>query len=263
MAFIHIIDFACHNIALKLKMNNFFSKVVNKISNRLIASPEQVGNLEIAFYTSYLKKGMTIFDVGANIGELTLLFSRLVQESGVVHSFEASQSNFHSLFKLCSIVDKKHIIINHCAVSNINGSLKLNIYDQAHAAWNSLADRNLQQYGIDVKTIGQEDVKSLTLDAYCKDKNVNSIDLLKIDVEGAEYQVMLGARELFESRAVKCCIFEHGSTTFDMGNTPDDIKSFLRENGYRIRNLVPNNPIFPGGNLAAQAKFSMHIAQPK
>jgi len=81
-------------------------------------------------------------------------------------------------------------------------------------------------------------------------------------VEGAEYQVMLGAKSLFKNKRVRCCIFEFGATTFDMGNSPKEIESFLTSCGYSISNIVKGNPNFPGRDNALSAKFSLHIAKP-
>jgi len=114
-----------------------------------------------------------------------------------------------------------------------------------------------------MKTLFQENVKAISLDSFCKQNQIDSIDLLKIDVEGAEYQVMLGAKSLFQSQRIKCCVFEFGATTFDMGNTPDRIEVFLRDCGYRIRNVVEGDSIFPGRKAPKTARFSLHIATPQ
>jgi FkbM family methyltransferase len=228
-----------------------------------IASPIEVEAAEQIFYISYLKQGMTVFDVGANIGELSLLFSRFVGTSGKVHAFEASKATFEKLSAVCHAANRPQIHLNHCAVSDTEGTLSLNVYDENHSGWNTLANRPLDKYGINVKPVARESVDAITLDTYCRTNHINSIDLLKIDVEGAEYQVMLGAKSLFESGAIKCCVFEFGSTTFDMGNTPAEIEDFLKSSGYSVKNIVKGNPVFPGKQSSVTAKFSLHIATPK
>lgn len=52
------------------------------------AKPDDVERAEQSFYLSYLRENMVTFDVGANIGELSLLFSRFIGVSGEVHAFE-------------------------------------------------------------------------------------------------------------------------------------------------------------------------------
>lgn len=238
------------------------SKLYN-LSHKRIASPIEVERVEQIFYISYLKEGMTVFDIGANIGELTLLFSRFVGISGKVHAFEASKTTFEQLSTVCKISNRPQIYLNHSAVADVQGTLRLNVYDENHSGWNSLANRPLHEYGINVQPIYCEDVDAITLDSYCEHNNIDYIDLLKIDVEGAEYQVMLGAKQLLSQHRIRCCVFEFGGTTFDMGNTPRQIENFLENYGYTISNIVKENPIFPGRQSSKTAQFSLHVATPR
>ncbi len=246
---------------------NYLINQLKKLKQRLnkinqVAPPIEVEKNEQIFYIRYLQEGMIAFDVGANIGELSLLFSRFVGSSGQVHAFEASRSTFDKLSTVCKIANYPQIVLNHLAVADQEKILKLNVYSEEYSGWNSLADRPLENYGISIKPIDTEDVQSITLDHYCETNQIEFIDLLKIDVEGAEYQVMLGAKSLFKNKRVKCCIFEFGGTTFDMGNTPQEIESFLSSCDYSISNIVRGDPLFPGRANALAARFSIHIAQP-
>jgi FkbM family methyltransferase len=245
---------------IKQKLKKIYHRLAGKIAS---PSYDSVIRSEIKFYADYVENGMIVFDVGANIGELTLLFSGLVENTGKVYSFEASSTVFHRLKALCEASGRKNIYPNHLAVSDSKGILSLHVYEEQYSSWNSLADRQLEKYGIDVKPTGTESITSITLDDFCLQHGIDAIDLLKIDVEGAEYQVLIGAKRLFQEKRIKCCIFEFGGTTFDMGNHPDQIKKFLDANNYRIRNLIPNEPIFPGRDSALDAQFSMHVATPR
>ena len=227
------------------------------------SSPLQVTKAEQIFYISYLQEGMTVFDVGSNIGELSLLFSQFVGSSGKVFAFEPCSTTFKKLSTICQTADRRQIYLNQFAVADKEGTLYLNIYDDIHSQLNSLADRPLHEYGLNIKSVSQEAVQVVTLDHFCEQNYINYIDLLKIDVEGAEYQVMLGAKNLFQSHRIKCCVFEFGGTTFDMGNTPDQIEDFLKEHRYIIRNIVKKDPLFPGRKSAKTAQFSLHIATPR
>jgi FkbM family methyltransferase len=208
---------------------------------------------ENEFYRRYLQTGMTVFDIGANVGELTRLFSDLVGEAGTVHAFEATATTYKTLIENCR--NLSNVTCNHLAIADESGSVELNIYDEAHASWNTLASRPL-----DVQPISTETVTSITIDDYCERNQIKQIDLLKIDVEGAEYQVLLGARRMLDAHQIRCCIFEYGGTTFDMGNHPDEIERYLLERGYSISNLIEGEPLFPGRLDPAKAQFAMHIA---
>jgi hypothetical protein len=129
-------------------------------------------------------------------------------------------------------------------------------------SWNTRALRPLENYGIDVKPLAVEEATATTLDLYCERNGVADIDLLKVDVEGAEFQVLVGARRMLGARRVRCVTFEFGQTTFDMGNSPDRIESYLRDAGDELRNIVTGDPVFPGRRSAQTACYSMHVATP-
>lgn len=227
------------------------------------ASPIEVERAEYIFYINYLREGMIVFDVGANIGELSLLFSRFIGKTGRLYAFEASQATFEKLSSICQLMSRSQIILNHNAVTDQVGIAKLHLYGEEYSGWNSLANRPLEQYGINIKSTGIEDVEATTIDEYCQAHNIDQIDLLKIDVEGAEYQVLLGARRMLKQKKIRCCVFEFGQTTFDMGNDPAVIEAYLWDLGYKIRNVVKGNPVFPGRANSKDARFSVHIAIPK
>jgi len=158
--------------------------MIRQVLHKVSASPMEVERAEWAFYLRYLREGMIVFDVGAYIGELTLLFSRFVGEQGQVHAFEASAQNFEKLRSVCEFAGRKNIVVNHLALAEREGIHKLFVYDDEHSSWSSLADRPLQKYGIAVKPVGTEEITATTIDAYCEKTGVSHIDLLKIDVEG-------------------------------------------------------------------------------
>ena len=221
----------------------------------------EVERAERIFYLEYLREGMTAFDVGANVGELTLLFSRFVA-GGSVHAFEASSAAFKRLELVCDAAERRNVVLNHLALSDKNGFIRLHVYDDALSSFNSEAARPLKNYGLDIEPIGIEETTATTVDDYCESKKIELIDLLKIDVEGAEFQVMQGARRMLKSKRIACLTFEFGQTTFDMGNSPKEIEVFLKEMDYKIRNIVKGDRIFPGRESVEAAQYSMHIATP-
>lgn len=243
-----------------------FNSLIAQTRRRLFAGREsadfaEVERAERIFYLQYLREGMTVFDAGANVGELTLLFSRFVA-GGKVHAFEASRSTFVRLKMVCDAAQRSNVVLNHLALSNRNGNIRLNVYEDSLSAFNSQASRPMKQYGLDIEPLGTEEAPATTVDDYCENHQIDRIDLLKIDVEGAELQVMEGASRMLESKRIACLTFEFGQTTFDMGNMSEDIESFLSGIGYKIRNIVKRDPTFPGRQSVETARYSMHVATP-
>lgn len=227
------------------------------------ASFAEVERAERIFYLEYLRGGMTVFDVGANVGELTLLFSRFVGAGGVVHAFEPSGAGFERLSAVARAASLRNVRLNRLALAEEEGAVRLHVYDEDHLSWTTQARRPLEDYGIEVKPTTTEEAAATTVDLYCERNNVSTIDLLKVDVEGAEFQVLLGARRMLRERRVRLLTFEFGQTTFDMGNSPDRIEAYLKEVGYDLSNLVAGDPVFPGRERALTAAFSMHVATPQ
>lgn len=226
------------------------------------ASFTEVERAERIFYLQYLREGMTVFDVGANVGELTLLFSRFVGAGGVVHAFEPGGASFERLTAVCRAASLRNVRLHRLALAEEAGTVRLYVYDDDYLSWSSRAQRPLENYDINVKPQGSEDVSATTVDLHCESNGVETIDLLKVDVEGAELQVLVGARRMLVEKRVRLLTFEFGQTTFDMGNSPDDIEAYLKEVGYELRNLVEGEPVFPGRESVRTALFAMHVATP-
>ncbi len=229
---------------------------------RPVADFIEVERAERMFYLSYLREGMTIFDVGANVGELTILFSRFAGDAGSIHAFEPSSLAFEKLTTICTAASLRNVHLNQTALAANEESVILHFYGDDYLSWTSQALRPLESYGFDVAAVDSEEVPATTVDLYCDRNQIASIDLLKVDVEGAEFQVMLGAKKMLEARRVKCLTFEFGQTTFDMNNSPAEIEAYLHQLGYVLRNIVASDPVFPGREGPLTARYSMHVATP-
>ena len=235
---------------------------IELLLKRFPASPTEVEEAEVEFFKNTITEGMTVFDVGANIGQFSTMFSELVGQKGEVHCFEASSQTFQRLVSECSKSRFNNLFLNHLAVSDQPGIVHLYVYDDNHSSWNTLADRPLHDYGIQVDPVATEEVNAVTIDFYCQQHGINNIDLLKIDVEGAEYQVLLGAERMFREKSIKNCIFEFGLTTLDMGTDPNQIDQFIKSIGYKLSNVVQGDPVLLDRVSAKTAMFSMFIARP-
>jgi FkbM family methyltransferase len=240
-----------------------FRRLLRSLFTGRPATHVEVERAEWTFYIKYLREGMVVFDVGAHIGELTLLFSRFVGQRGQVHAFEASSSVFERSRAVCEAARRKNVILNHTAITDKQGIVELYVYDDDHSGWNTLAKRPLKERGINVEPLGTEQVQSTTVDIYCEQNSIEQIDLLKIDVEGAEYQVLLGARRMLQEKRICCCVFEFGRTCFDMGNDPKHLEEYLRDLGYKTHNIVPGSPVMLSRATIENARFSVYVACPR
>jgi FkbM family methyltransferase len=139
----------------------------------------------------YLKKGNTVIDVGANIGTITLLMSRLVGNEGRVLTFEPSKRFFNYLQENIKLNRFTNIESHNLALGSCEENLFLN-EDRGD-------DTNFFIQRVSTK---EEHVPTQVrpLDSFTED--IKFIDFLKIDVEGFEEQVLSGAEKTLQKTKI-------------------------------------------------------------
>ena len=136
----------------------------------------------------FLKEGDTFIDVGANIGYFSAIGAGYVGKSGQVHSFEPVPDYFERLRDFAEINEDYKIIVNNFALGNRKTTKKLFVSDYSNIGWNTIVSGFMKDRMI--KEI--IDVKVVRLDDYILGRKLGPIALIKIDVEGFEYPVLLG-----------------------------------------------------------------------
>ncbi|AEE90977.1 Methyltransferase FkbM family [Tepidanaerobacter acetatoxydans Re1] len=177
----------------------------------LSLSPELIisGSLELPL-TKYLikniKQGFTVFDIGANLGYFTVLLGMLVGPTGKVFAYEPNPYLNSLLFDNLSInyVQDRVTISNKAVYSCIT---KIPFYITKRFMGNSSINRHNDEYfKLYSDQIDKIEIDSEPLDNYF-DK-FDTINLIKIDIEGGEYHAFLGMQKLIQSETVKIIIFE-------------------------------------------------------
>lgn len=146
-----------------------------------------------------LRKDSTVIDVGANIGWFTLLAARIVGSNGMVLAFEPEETNFSLLSKSVAKNNFRNVRLLQQCVSNIDGMRSLHLASPRHPGHHSTT----HDFGN-----GAIDAPSVRLDMVIPSLGVNQVDLLKVDVEGAEPEVLEGAESLLTLSRVKNIIME-------------------------------------------------------
>lgn len=139
-------------------------------------------------FQTLIKPGMTFIDVGAHVGYYSLLAARQVGEEGQVYSFEPEPVNFSLLVKNVELNEYRNISTISQAVSNNKGFSTLFV-SALDSGRNSVFHHGLPENG-------SVRVATTTLDAFLEEKGWPKVDLIKIDVEGAELDVLAGMTEL-------------------------------------------------------------------
>ncbi|MFB3888001.1 MAG: FkbM family methyltransferase [Candidatus Bathyarchaeia archaeon] len=153
---------------------------------------------ETELFKKIVRKDATVVDVGANVGWYTLLAAHLVGEKGRVLSFEPESRTFSLMKRSIAESDFGNIQAFDKGVSNVEGRRRL---------W--LTTGNLGAHSIVRKANGAVvDVDVVTLDRFLPSLGVDRVDVLKVDVEGAEPEVLEGAREYLENSRVRNLLLE-------------------------------------------------------
>lgn len=193
-----------------------------------------------------LKPGMAFFDVGANIGELTLVAARLVGKDGAVTSFEPVAKTAGHLRRNVGMNGFAWVNIVEKGLSDRAGSVP--IYQPQTDVGRLSGEVNnglpsVYKRGSDAGEIQVIDL--VTLDAYMAEKNPARVDVMKIDIEGSELACLKGAPE-FISRYRPWIIVEvQDLTARAAGYEQAEILRFLEGLGYGFFRIGANGDLAP------------------
>jgi FkbM family methyltransferase len=169
--------------------------------------------------------GDVVFDVGAGIGAETLLFSRLVGAAGRVVSLEAHPDTYKRLADLCNANGLDNVIPLQVAASDSDGTVVI-----------SNLEHHVQNIVLETGQDGIE-VPSRRIDTLAAELGITRIDLLKMNVEGAERLAVQGLGALLRNTR-HVCISCHDFLADDGGSdalrTKAFVRAFLVEHGFRV-----------------------------
>lgn len=188
-----------------------------------------------------------VVDVGGNFGWYACQLLNTMPKNGEIHIFEPVPYEREMLQKNLSLntnTDSKAIVNSMC-LSDSCGEVVLYVPTKMGAAFASLAVQNYK--GGFEKIITKSDL----LDNYCRINNIENIDFIKIDVEGAELKVLNGAFGILSAAKKPAMLIESSeSMTAAFGYHVKDVISFLERLNY-FGYRVENGTLTPLSNLAS------------
>tara|TARA_Y100000589_G_C27052129_1_gene587776 strand:- start:82 stop:870 length:789 start_codon:yes stop_codon:yes gene_type:complete len=196
-----------------------------------------------------------IFDVGASKGQSITRYKKLFQNP-IIHSFEPNIDEVNILKQKYN--NDKDLYLNNVAVGDKKGNLEFNINAiTEHSSFKNLIPKTTwikkrsNSIKIDDKnyTTKKINVEIITLDDYVNEKNLTNIDILKIDTQGFEDKVLLGALNLLKNNRIKLIqlelifseIYENPLNIYDVEKTliPNNYKLFgISDSGSLISHYI-------------------------
>ncbi len=171
---------------------------------------------------------MVFVDVGAHVGQYTLVASPIVGPTGGVHAFEPDPDTFSLLARNVAANQLRNVHANREALFSEERKQSLFLSSVADVGSNSLAlpARPARE---------SSEVECLTLDGYLRARGVTRVDVMKIDVEGAEYHVLRGATDQLagNDKPVILIEFEEERQTA-FGYSCAKLADLLRSYGYSL-----------------------------
>ena len=207
-----------------------------------------------------LAKPLIIFDVGAHVGDYSqMLLDRLNGRTTIIHAFEPSAVTFK---KLRENIKSQDIFLHPFGLSDTAKTMSL-FYDYETSVYASIYQRNLEHSNIFLKL--SETITLKTLDAFCKEQNINHIHFLKMDIEGHEFSALQGAKEMLR-HSIDFIQFEFSAANIDSRTFFKDfyyllkdqyvIYRVLRDGLFRLDTYNETQEIYFTTNYLAQRKHA-------
>jgi FkbM family methyltransferase len=187
-----------------------------------VFEPQMIANLE-----RWLAPGSVFVDLGANEGYFTVLGAKLVGPSGRVIAIEPQERLAGVIEENLRLNGFQNVAVERAAVSNKSGKATLHLAPDTNTGSSGFI--NVARYSLPTQVVGLK-----TLAQVLDDHGLGRVDLLKVDIEGAEWEAILGSPEVFGSRRVKVLALElHPIQLAKSGRSGGDIEEFLTSAGYR------------------------------
>jgi FkbM family methyltransferase len=182
----------------------------------------------------FLGPGKVFVDVGANEGYFTVQGAQLTSPGGRVIAVEPQKRLIPIIVENLHLNDLKNVDIVCAAISNETGAGVMHLAPNTNSGSSGL-------YRTTKYVVPKQKIKLLTLANVLEQHAIDYVDLVKMDIEGFEYEAILGSPRLFEKKCIKAMALElHPTILARRSKSIREIELFLKSAGYM--------PVRPFGN---------------
>ena len=188
---------------------------------------------QMALFRKTIKPGMTIVDIGANIGLYSVIAGKLTGKNGRVFSFEPEKKNFEYLNKNVNANNLKNVQVDTTAISNEKATRNLFLFSDNTGSY-SLVDNRKTNISVQVQTD--------TLDNILKLKAIDHVDFIKMDIEGAEYLAFEGMTDVInKSKNLTMMIEFFPNAIRRFNKEPLQFLNKIKSLGFKISEISEDN----------------------
>lgn len=183
--------------------------------------------IEAYLFTRVLQRGMTVIDAGANVGQYTLLASHAVGPAGAVYSFEPVPSTFKRL--------QAHVADNMLANVQLTCAALWHQASILRIGLTADMSNNSGAYSLGVNNPETTvECRSLSLDQFVAERGIDRVDIVKMDIEGAELYALRGMISTLNRHRPILLMEVNRLAASRLGYSPADLWDLLVANlGYR------------------------------
>ena len=194
-----------------------------------------------------IKRDHIIIDVGAHIGCFSLMVAQTLV-SGKVYSLEATRETFELLEENVTQNKIRNVSIFHLAMAATNGIAKI-YHDPQLGNWGNTITKPVSNV--------VEEVECISLESFMRINELQHVDFIKFNCEGAEYEILMATTAETLSKIGCMLIAYHGYLEQRYSKT--QLAEHLRKNGFRINWRHKNKDDDSGWMIAYKANFLQNI----
>lgn len=198
-------------------------------------------NLNLPNILKFLKigqnKNIIIFDVGAHSGK-TLIEYQNIFEDAYIHSFEPHPKTFKILENNIKQYNFKNVFLHNIALGEFKETKEFYVTENPLLSGfikpSSIIDPKYNN-----KLLSSERYETITGDNFCNNKNINSIDILHLDVQGFELEVLKGFTELLIQKKISIIVTEFDYTNrYEKKLSIGQFENFFSSLGYSLFDII-------------------------
>jgi FkbM family methyltransferase len=180
-------------------------------------------------FLDLIDDGDIVIDVGANIGEYSLIAAQKVKQNGKVISIEPLKSTAQTLTQNFQLNNFTNFEVISKVIGNENK--KVNLYKQLAGGTMGFVDSTL----IGRKFEKTDEVEMTTIDEILSTRNIENVKVMKIDIEGYEFELLKGAKNSLKNKKITNMIIEvHINYLKEKGISEKEFYDYLNQQGYVV-----------------------------
>jgi len=187
----------------------------------------------IRFLQNHLNPGDIFLDIGANIGCYTLAASKMVTDTGKVYAFEAISGVFEKLTYNANINKLQNVVLENKAIYSKEDTLTFYVSARENMGMSSI-------FRHDTESGQTETVKAISVDQYVTEKNIQKINVIKIDIEGAEMFALKGMTKTLQNLKPLVMIELSEDVLPNTTFSKNDVVLFMEDLGYEYKAINTN-----------------------